>query len=947
MKKSFFFAAVAAMFMVSCAPTEIDSNAGKLAKENGDQTIIGAEIVDYKTVLGTPEDNVYPINWQEGDAICVNNVISNPLTGSDFSGKKATFTFGEEVTSPFKAVYPASAVTSFESNAAFIELPSTQYFVDGSFDPTSAVMLGTGTENVSFVNAMAFIKVKTTGSATAKISRVEVTSLGTEKLSGAFKTEDFATLVVDPLGKQHGYAALSFDDPVAVGTDAIIAIPAQTYASGFMITIQDTDGKIMQKKSEKSFAAAAGHMYAVTIEYVPVAPVATITIDGDVSDWGDVQAVTYTLPKGDVMYQSIKKLRATSDDDFVYLYLEFTDPGWDAGYSMDLMIDADGDPTTGGIVGATQQQEGGAWVPPYTLDGMGMEYYFEHWLHDGTKYNDYIHWGTIYKYNPASPAGQSVFGNLIALPFGDGNLDADKVLNMGNIIDGTGYMEVRLSREFFGILDKKFNVGYKLFQGTTDLGLIPQGKLVNGARQLKAMAPVAMVESSHKPQPEPEEPITIDGDFSDWATAEGVQTYKTPEDALLGDAYEMRFVGSEDYVYVYLDAIDNKVDGNGVTLDFFIDADANPLTGMFMDNQLGQQEGSLFINSGIDWYMQSNLYNGSSYFNLVCPGYFLNCTGNFGKHYGAATVVNHGSECDAGKSFAKIVGTEDGHINMEWRLSRSYFGMTGPQARFGLRYMCPGYTNCGVMPQKPAEDGRFIAADMFTVNLPSKETPKPAVVEPIEIDGSFEDWEDVTAEYVVPEDALYNKVYSMKATASSRYLYLYVNAMDDDDATPGNRKTRSYFSFDTDPDSNPLTGFKYYTNNSALALEGGDFYIETYFTQSTNLNNQTSLVVANEWIGATGATYAAEEGTKTISHLTEVNMNTSYGRAVQVGGAGGDLLVEWRLDRKLLGITGTKVAVALKYTHGWDTVGGCPQKSKNDGKYVRDRWVIDLPAFAE
>lgn len=932
MKKSFFFAAVAAMFMVSCAQVEIDSEAGKLSQKNEGQTVIGAEIVDTRTVLGTPESNVYPINWQAGDAICVNNVASVALTASDFSGKTATFTFGEELTSPYWAVYPASAAGTFGLEGADITVPSVQEYVAGSFDPDAAIMLGTGTEGISFVNAMAYIKVKTTG--TEKISNVVVTSLGAEAMSGEFTTADFQTIAPKEGGNTSTSVVLVTETPVDAGTDIIVAIPAQTYASGFMISIQSPDGKVYQKKSEKSFAAAAGHMYAVTLEYAPVAPVATLTIDGDVTDWATVPAVTYTLPKGDVMYKSIKKLKATSDDDFVYLYLEFADPGWDAGYSMDLMIDADGDPATGAIVGATQQPEGDGYVPPYTLDGMGMEYYFEHWLHDGTKYNDYVHWGTIYKYREDLPAGQSIFGNNTVIEWGEDKLGG-KVLNMGNIINGTGYMEVCISREFFGMCGEKCNVGYKLFQGTTDLGLIPQGKLVNGARQLKAMAPVAMVESSHKPQPEPEEPITIDGDFSDWATAEGVQTYKTPEDALLGDAYEMRFVGSEDYVYVYLDAIDNKVDGNGVTLDFFIDADANPLTGMFMNNQLGQQEGSLFINSGIDWYMQSNLYNGSSYFNLVSPGYFLNCTGNFGKHYGAATVVNHGPECDAGKSFAKIVGTEDGHINMEWRLSRSYFGMTGPQARFGLRYMCPGYTNCGVMPQKPAEDGRFIAADLFTVNLPSKETPKPAVVEPIEIDGSFEDWEDAegVATYDVPEDAKYAKLYTMKAVASDKYLYVYANA-------EGNLGvyTRAYLVLDTD--ANASTGFNLLQGSDKI-VSGGEFYIDTQFNQNGAYINQTAPSAAYLWNGGDNVTWKADNA---IDKKALFNMNVSYGRTVYVGT---DLLVEWRLDRKTCGVTGTKVGIGLRYQHGWGCVGACPQKSAVSGVYAPDVWHINIPAIAE
>lgn len=935
MKKSFIFAAVAAMFMVSCKQVEIDSNAGKLDQTNEGKTVIGVEIVSSKTVLGIPDDNAYPVNWQEGDAICVNSYDSRALTSSDFSGKTATFTFDQELTSPYWAVYPASAAMSFETEGAMIDVPSTQYYVAGSFDPAAAIMLGTGTDKISLVHAMAYIKVKTTGSATAKISRIEVTSLGTEKLSGEFMTEDFETLVVDPLGKQHGYAALSFDDPVAVGTDAIIAIPAQTYASGFMITIQDTDGKIMQKKSEKSFAAAPGHMYAVTLEYAPVAVEGTITIDGSLDDWKFVPAVTYSLPSKH-LFPCIVKMRYTADDDYVYGYFEMDESYPSYSTYFDLFVDSDGNTATGGKLTNIEGYSG----VPYT--DSGLEWYIEGGVYNPAAEDGhtYVDWLAKYKYTGVD--GDGIFTGLnnvtSTLTYNDFSL-----IGISDNTSKIGKFEFRMSRETFGLYGTKAAFGAKnLINGVA--GLIPQGKSTGSDFARIPMAPIAMKESSHKPeppQPEPEEPITIDGSFDDWAAAEGVQSYTTPAGALLSGAYEMKYVASEDYLYVYLDAMDNTTEGKpgGVTLDFFIDSDANPLTGMFVNNQLGKQEGSLFTTSGIDWYMQSNLYSGLNHFNLVNPGYFMECTGGFGKRYGEATVVqrgNHGTkEATSDKTYAKSISTDDGHILLEWKLSREFLKMTGPQARFGVRYMCPGTTNVGVMPQKPAEDGRFIAADMFTVNLPSKETPKPAVVEPIEIDGSFEDWEEAkgVATYDVPEDGKYTKLYTMKAVASDKYLYVYANA-------EGNLGvyTRAYLVLDTDADSS--TGFNLLQGGDKI-VSGGEYYIDTQFNQNGTYINQTAPSAAYLWNGGNNVTWDAANA---IDKKALFNMNVSYGRTVYVGT---DLLVEWRLDRKTCGVTGTKVGIGLRYQHGWGCVGACPQKSAVSGVYAPDVWHIDIPAIAE
>lgn len=912
MKKSFFFAAVAAMFMVSCAPKELDSEAGKLSQTNKGKTVIGVEIVECKTVLGTPDANVYPINWQEGDVICVNSYNSKALTASDFSGKTATFTVEQELTSPFWAVYPASAAVAFETEGALVDVPTAQQYTAGSFDPEAAIMLGTGTEGISFVNAMSYIKVKTTG--TDKISRVVVSTLGTEAVSGEFMTSDFATLVPATGGNTLNSAVVIAETPVAAGTDIIVAIPAQNYASGFMITIQSPEGKVYQKKSEKAFNAVAGHMYAVTLEYAPVAVEGTVTVDGDFADWQKVSCVTYSLPARGALFNNIVKMSLTADDDYVYglIMMDETYPNYATWF--DMFVDADGDVATGGKLTNIEGYEG----VPYT--DSGLEWYIEGGVYNGAGL--YVDWLTKYKWIGVDGAG--IFTGLSATTIPEGGFALIGSSN-GN---GVGMFEFKLSREEFGILGEKAAFGCKNLVGGAAAGLLPQSSdFVNNRLP---MAAITMKESSHKPQPAPVEPITIDGDFSDWEAAEDVQTYTLPGGALLPNAHSLSFVATDDYVYVKFDAKDNK-DGAGVVLDFFIDSDADTSTGMCM-NELGSVgvSGNMFLSGGVDWYMQSSLYSGANYYNLVKPGYFLHCVGGFGNPYGGGAVCeNHGSDCDANKSFAAISGTEDGNLHMEWRLSREYFGMTGHTARFGLRYGCPGWTVSGAMPQGPAEDGVYTKADLFTVNLPSDE-PVPAK-EPIEIDGQFEDWDEVEnlATYEVPADALYPYIYSVDATASPKYLYVRMNAMYSTVSNP--------FYFLINADGNVATGFNYWQGSAKLS-RGMEWELQVGLKEGSMGHLKSYL-----WTGADNVSFVRSECEDKSESTSGAESN---GVVVY---SGNDMILEWKIDRKFFGITGTKAGIAMRLYHGGSTCAGfCPQKSKDgDGKFVIDDFTFDIPAFSE
>lgn len=705
------------LLLAGCAIKEIDTDGPSGTASEAVVSVINATIDDggdsFKTTMGTPTGKRYPIEWVAGDRISINGIESLGVADEDILdfGRSASFKFTSEITGEKKAVYPSQRVKAFSSGVATLELAQTQSYTPGSFDPRAALMLGRSTGDLKFANAMAYIKLTPTGNG-AKIVRMEVTALGNEKLSGAFTTSDFATVSPAVSAENYPSVALVCPTPVTLGTPLIVAIPAQTYASGFMITLQDENGYVMQKSHKSSFAAAAGKMFNITYEYLPSVPKASaVSIDGSFDEWKDVPAVAYSIPDGDVRYTALRTLRLTSDDKFVYGYMEIDEPGFSFPMPCDLFVDADGNENTGGKLTSTDNKE---TKLPYT--DSGLEWYIEGGLHGASYYNNFASCLNAHEYTGANGAG--IFSSLTSRY---GEYDDEKLYGKGSINGNKiGRLEFKMARGYFSLIGKRMKMGIKLMDGNHDwdcYGLLPQGNTdTDGKAGAVPMAVLAMDKSTDVP-PVLTEPITIDGKFDDWTSAKDVQICRLPDGAKLGGAHELRVAASSKYVYFYLDASDNKAVTDGVTLDFLIDKDANPATGMYLANQLGFNEDNMFLSKGIDWYIQTNLYYGANYHNMNTLAYILECTGNFGQPYGVATCRNRNTECSPSISNAKIVSSGSNLI-MEWRLERKFFELKGMTARFGLRYMNPGYTVAGALPQGPAEGGNYGKADMFEVDLP-------------------------------------------------------------------------------------------------------------------------------------------------------------------------------------------------------------------------------------
>jgi len=216
-----------------------------------DRMVLSASMLqtDTKTALGAPNGGVYEVLWQEGDRISVNGTMSDNAVTAEQSGQRnVDFTISSSLTAPYKVLYPNT------TSSNVIILPATQNYYAGSFDPDAVAAYGNAVKvgsnySVRLNNFCGILRFALKGSAT--IDRIELNSLGSEKLYGSF------TLATDASGFTGSFSGgtagtLTYDCDVTLnsGTDTYfyVAIPAQTYAAGIEALVYQADGAFMRLK---------------------------------------------------------------------------------------------------------------------------------------------------------------------------------------------------------------------------------------------------------------------------------------------------------------------------------------------------------------------------------------------------------------------------------------------------------------------------------------------------------------------------------------------------------------------------------------------------------------------------------------------------------------------------------------------------------------------------
>ncbi|MBQ7268562.1 MAG: family 43 glycosylhydrolase [Bacteroidales bacterium] len=261
-------------------------------KEQEPCTVIKASFTEeVRTTLAFPK-----LHWSAGDVIVVNGQSS---TGIEIhsEGEHASFTL-PPVQPPYRALYPASACSGLN-----LVLPEEQVYVEDSFDPSAALMYGwsESTPDLGFSCGTAFLKVTVQGNSdTHAIRRIELASAGSEGLSGSFSFNT-STHRLDNHCAAGTKVIVRSPEGIPQGRPIYAAIAPGTYPSGLNIRIVDVHGHYRDLRSDNSFTASAGVIYATT---VPFEPSGTI-IDGTTSDSNLPGAVTAVTKEGTMVRSSV------------------------------------------------------------------------------------------------------------------------------------------------------------------------------------------------------------------------------------------------------------------------------------------------------------------------------------------------------------------------------------------------------------------------------------------------------------------------------------------------------------------------------------------------------------------------------------------------------------------------------------------------------------------
>ena len=191
----------------------------------------------------------YQVLWQTGDKVSVNGTLSNAVESADNGKKAVEFTIDGTLNAPYKVLYPGT------TSSNVITLPATQNYVAGSFDPAAAASFGNARKSgdafiASLTHFCGILRFALNGSAT--LSKIELNSLGSEKLYGNFTLATGSDGFTGSwTGGTAGTLTYSFGSGLALGssdTPICVAIPAQAYASGLEALVYQQDGAYMRLK---------------------------------------------------------------------------------------------------------------------------------------------------------------------------------------------------------------------------------------------------------------------------------------------------------------------------------------------------------------------------------------------------------------------------------------------------------------------------------------------------------------------------------------------------------------------------------------------------------------------------------------------------------------------------------------------------------------------------
>lgn len=258
---------LAAMMAVSC---EKDIQGTQEVPKEGDPvelTFTASFSEDTKTILVDGVD----VWWMPGDKISVKGAESPFESLSDKSSAITQFKGTVGYASDYFAVYPYEALSSWDpdSGKAFVELPSVQKAVEGTFDNGLNISVAkTGSKDMSFrfKNVLGYVKFTLTQESGSICSvSVSTEGLGEEALCGTVCV-DCASEAPSAVISGTGENTVSLIDESAMQPgDYYIALLPGTYSRGLEFIFTDSQGKTAKKTISRDITMSKGKIQNIGV----------------------------------------------------------------------------------------------------------------------------------------------------------------------------------------------------------------------------------------------------------------------------------------------------------------------------------------------------------------------------------------------------------------------------------------------------------------------------------------------------------------------------------------------------------------------------------------------------------------------------------------------------------------------------------------------------------
>ena len=223
------------------------------------------------------------VMWNPGDQICVNGALSNALTET---AATAVFTFEDELSAPYKAIYPAS----YYKDASTITLPA-ELSADGLNLALGAFAEKGSNLRFSALTALLQVSVKA-GDSPATLKEIILRGGNKEQISGDFGINYGSHALT-------GKSAAAEDREVkilvgqALSAEPVVVyipVPAGEYSSGYQVDFIDSDDKIM-RQSVSARTLKAGELRVMPeLAFAPNYDPTPVTSIGGIPDAAELKA---------------------------------------------------------------------------------------------------------------------------------------------------------------------------------------------------------------------------------------------------------------------------------------------------------------------------------------------------------------------------------------------------------------------------------------------------------------------------------------------------------------------------------------------------------------------------------------------------------------------------------------------------------------------------------